>query len=164
MAQQHTNDVGDGTDDEVWIDLWPNGNAGFYYQFAATSNGTHFQYSSENTAYSPTWTSFGASYAGGFTVTMKIPIAVMRGSGSNGGWKVQFVRIVRSTGERQIWSYGPAQTNGDDVTYAGALTGMTRRGRLAPEAARRALRPRRRRIRPRPGSPRRARAATSRFR
>ena len=55
MAQQHTNEVGDGTDDEVWIDLWPNGNSGFYYQFAVTSNGTHFQYSSENTAYSPTW-------------------------------------------------------------------------------------------------------------
>ncbi|HZW53738.1 MAG TPA: hypothetical protein VFF00_06875, partial [Candidatus Elarobacter sp.] len=36
LAQQHTNDVGDGTDDEVWIDLWPNGSSGFYYQFAAT--------------------------------------------------------------------------------------------------------------------------------
>jgi hypothetical protein len=123
LAQQHTNDVGDGTDDEVWIDLWPNGSSGFYYQFAATSNGTHFQYSSENTAYSPTWTSFGTAYDGGFTVTMQIPIRIMRGSGG-GNWKVQFVRIVRSTGERQIWSYGPAQTNGDDVTYAGALNGM----------------------------------------
>ena len=124
MAQQRTNDVGDGTDDEVWIDLWPNGSSGFYYQFAATSNGTHYQYSSENTAYSPTWTSQGAAYAGGFTVTMKIPIAVMRGSGGGGGWKVQFVRIVRSTGERQVWSYGTGQTNGDDVTFAGAMTGM----------------------------------------
>jgi hypothetical protein len=123
MAQQHTNEVGDGTDDEVWIDLWPNGNSGFYYQFAVTSNGTHFQYSSENTAYSPTWTSFGAAYDGGFTVTMQIPIKVLRGNGA-GGWKAQFVRIVRSTGERQIWSYAQAQTNGDDVTYAGALNGM----------------------------------------
>jgi hypothetical protein len=125
LAQQQTNDVGDGTDDEVWIDLWPSGNSGFYYQFAATSNGTHFQYSSENTAYAPTWTSQGTSYPGGFTVTMKIPIGIMRGSGGADAWKVQFVRIVRSTGERQIWSYGPAQTNGDDVTYAGALNGMT---------------------------------------
>jgi len=124
MAQQRTNDVGDGTDDEVWIDLWPNGNNGFYYQFAATSNGTHFQYSSENTAYSPTWTSFGRAYAGGFTVTMKIPIKVMRGSGGGSQWKVQFVRIIRSTGERQIWTYGPTQTNGDDVTFAGVMTGM----------------------------------------
>ena len=124
LAQQHTNDVGDGTDDEVWIDLWPNGSGGFYYQFAATSNGTHFQYSSENTAYSPTWTSFGTTTGDGFVVTMQIPIKVMRGSGGPNGWKVQFVRIVRSTGERQIWSYGPAQTNGDDVTYAGALNGI----------------------------------------
>jgi hypothetical protein len=124
MAQQHTNEVGDGTDDEVWIDLWPNGQNGFYYQFAATSNGTHFQYSSENTAYSPTWRSFGATNDGGFTITMEIPIKAMRGSGGGGGWKAQFVRIVRSTGERQIWSYGSAQTNGDDVTYAGALNGM----------------------------------------
>ena len=123
LAQQHTNDVGDGTDDEVWIDLWPNGSSGFYYQFAATSNGTHYQYSSENTAYSPTWTSFGHASGDGFTVTMQIPIKVMRGGG-RGGWKAQFVRIVRSTGERQIWSYGSAQTNGDDVTYAGAVDGM----------------------------------------
>ena len=124
LAQQHTNDVGDGTDDEVWIDLWPNGNSGFYYQFASNSNGTRWQYSSENTAYSPTWTSFGSASGNDYIVTMAIPIKVMRGSGAADQWKVQFVRIIRSTGERQIWTYGPAQTNGDDVTYAGALSGM----------------------------------------
>jgi len=124
LAQQHANDVGDGTDDEVWIDVWPSGNTGFYYQFAATSNGTHYQYSSENTAYAPTWESHGIAYPGGFTVTMRIPIGVMRGSGNKGAWKVQFVRIIRSTGEREIWSYGPLQTGGDDVTYAGQLIGL----------------------------------------
>lgn len=124
LGQQRTNDVGDGTDDEVWVDLWPNGNNGFYYQFAANSNGTRWQYSSENTAYSPTWTSFGAASGNDYTVTMKIPIKVMRGSGGGSQWKVQFVRIIRSTGERQIWTYGPTQTNGDDVIYAGVLSGM----------------------------------------
>ena len=124
LAQQRTNDVGDGTDDEVWVDFWPNGNNGFYYQFAANSNGTRWQYSSENTAYSPTWASFGAASGNDYTVTMKIPIKVMRGSGGASQWKVQFVRIVRSTGERQIWTYGPTQTNGDDVIYAGVMTGM----------------------------------------
>jgi hypothetical protein len=124
LAQQHANDVGDGTDDEVWIDLWPNGNSGFYYQFAATSSGTHYQYSSENTAYAPTWETHGNAYSGGFTVTMRIPISVMRGSGNKNAWKMQFVRIVRSTGERQIWSYAAAQTNGDDVNYAGQLNGL----------------------------------------
>src|SRR5450432_4420147 len=98
LSQQHANDVGDGTDDEVWIDMWPNGNTGFYYQFAATSNGTHYQYSSENTAYAPTWESHGSAYPGGFIVTMRIPISIMRGSGNRDAWKVQFVRIIRSTG------------------------------------------------------------------
>ncbi len=132
LAQQRTNDVGDGTDDEVWIDLWPNGSAGFYYQFAVTSNGTHYQYSSENTAYAPTWESAGSAHAGGFTVTMRIPLRALRGSGN---WKAQLVRIVRSTGERQIWSYGPAQTNGDDVTYAGALSGLTGAAAARPRVA-----------------------------
>jgi hypothetical protein len=124
LQTQHANNIGDGTDDEVWVDLWPNGNKGFYYQFAATSNGTHFQYSSENTGYQPTWESFGATYSGGFTVTMKIPLDIMRGTGGGSDWKLQFVRIVRSTGERQIWSYAPAQNNGDDVTFAGFMHGM----------------------------------------
>ncbi len=133
MAQQRTNNVGDGTDDEVWIDLWPNGNSGFFYQFAATSNGTHFQYSSENTAYAPTWDSFGMVYDGGFTITMKIPLRVVRGSGGSNAWKAQFVRVVRSTGERQIWSYGAAQTNGDDVTYAGGLRGLSPAAAARPQ-------------------------------
>jgi hypothetical protein len=124
LQTQHANNIGDGTDDEVWVDLWPNGNKGFYYQFAATSNGTHFQYSSENTSYQPTWQSYGATYAGGFTVTMKIPLDILRGTGGGSDWRVQFVRIVRSTGERQIWSYAPAQSNGDDVTFAGFMRGM----------------------------------------
>ena len=45
-----------------------------------------------------------------YTVTMAIPIKIMRGSGGVNSWKVQFVRIIRSTGERQIWTYGSAQT------------------------------------------------------
>jgi hypothetical protein len=126
LAQQHTTDVGDGTDDEVWIDLWPSGSGGYYYQFAATSNGTHYQYSTENTGYAPIWQTSGATRDGGFTITMKIPLNVMRGSGGSSSWKVQLVRVVRSTGERQIWSYDPAQTNGDDVRYAGDMGGVAK--------------------------------------
>jgi hypothetical protein len=124
LQTQHANNVGDGTDDEVWIDFWPNGNRGFYYQFAATANGTHFQYSSENTGYQPTWQSYGTTYAGGFTITMQIPLNIIRGTGHGADWKLQFVRVVRSTGERQIWSYAPSQNNGDDVTFAGSMRGM----------------------------------------
>ena len=76
------NEGGDTTDDEVYVDLWPNGVNGFYYQFAANPIGTHWQYSSENTAYSPTWSSFGAPHAGGFTTTMAIPLKALRGAGN----------------------------------------------------------------------------------
>jgi len=125
LAQQHTNNVGDGTDDEVWIDLWPTGNNGFFYQFAATSNGTHFQYSSENSIYEPNWDSYGAVYNGGFTITMKIPIEVMRGVGS-GSWKAQLVRVIRSTGEHQVWAYDKTETSQgvDDVRFAGLMSGV----------------------------------------
>jgi hypothetical protein len=132
LANQHTNNVGDGTDDEVWIDLWPNGTNGFFYQFAATSNGTHFQYSSENSIYQPNWDSYGKAYAGGFTVTMKIPVAVMHGAG-RGGWRAQFVRVIRSTGEHQVWAYAKTETGQDvdDVRFSGYLHGIA-----APRATR----------------------------
>jgi len=129
LQQQHTNDVGDGTDDEVWVDFWPGGNHGFFYQFAVNSNGTHWQYSGENTAYSPTWQSAGAVIDGGFVTTLRIPMKIMRIPSDQ--WKMQFVRVVRSTGERQIWSYGPQQTNSDDVAYAGALNGLIVAGGIA---------------------------------
>ena len=59
-------------------DARPEGNSGFLYQFAATSNGTYFQYSSENTAYAPAWDSAGTVVDGGFTITMRIPYKIMR--------------------------------------------------------------------------------------
>jgi hypothetical protein len=133
LQAQHANNIGDGTDDEVWVDFWPTGNKGFFYEFAATSNGTHFQYSSENTAYAPTWDSYGATYPGGFTVTMRIPLKIMRGTGGGADWKAQFVRVVRSTGERQIWSYSTSQSNGDDVRFAGTLIGMAAANAAKPQ-------------------------------
>lgn len=121
-AAQHTNNVGQGSDDAVWIDLWPNGTNGFFYQFEATPNGTHYQSSSENTTYSPSWESFGAVRNGGYTVTMKIPLDIMRGIASGRAWKVQFVRFVHATGEQDVWSYDATQSNPDDVVRAGTMT------------------------------------------
>lgn len=125
-AQQHTNDVGQGSDDEVWIDLWPNGISGYFYQFYSTPNGTHYEFSSENTAYSPEWESQGATRNGGYTVTMKIPLNVIRNA-HGGTWKVQFVRYVRSTGEQQVWSFDRVQMQPDsygnaDYAHAGTMT------------------------------------------
>lgn len=121
-AAQHTNNVGQGNDDAVWVDLWPNGANGFYYQFQATPNGTHYQASSENTSYTPTWESQGVQRADGYTVTMKIPLSIMRGVGSSHPWKAQFVRYVHATGAEEVWSYDATQSNPDDLARAGTLT------------------------------------------
>jgi hypothetical protein len=122
-AIQHTNDVGLDTDDEVQIDLWPNGTSGFQYLFITTALGTHYQFSSENTSYEPTWWSVGKLVPGGFTVTMKIPLNIMHSSGG-GGWRVQFARLIEATNNDLVWSYGPAQQNHNDVNYAGAAEGL----------------------------------------
>lgn len=122
VAAQHTNNVGQGSDDSVWIDLWPGGANGFYYQFQATPNGTHYQTSSENTSYSPSWESFGTVHSGGYTVTMKIPLDIMRGISASHPWKVQFVRFVHATGEEDVWSYDTSQNSPDDLARAGTMT------------------------------------------
>ncbi len=120
-AAQHTNDVGQGSDDGVWIDLWPNGANGYMYQFQSTPNGTHYQSSSENTSFSPTWEARGATHEGGYTVTMRIPLDVIRGAAGGHAWKVQFVRFVHATGEQQVWSYDTSQTSPDDYARAGTM-------------------------------------------
>ncbi len=121
-AAQHSNNVGQGSDDAVWIDLWPNGSSGFFYQFQATPNGTHYQTSSENTSYSPSWESLGSVHDGGYTVTMRIPLDIMRGIAASHPWKVQFVRFVHATGEQDVWSYDTTQNSPDDVGRAGTMT------------------------------------------
>ena len=124
-AAQHTNDVGQGNDDEVWVDLWPNGTSGYFYQFYATPIGTHYEFSSENTAYSPSWETRGAVRGDGYTVTMKIPLDVMRNA-HGGTWRAQFVRYVHATGEQQVWSYDKVQMQPDsygnsDYAHAGNI-------------------------------------------
>lgn len=124
-AAQHTNDVGQGNDDECWIDLWPNGLGGYFYQFFVTPNGTHYEFSSENTAYSPDWESAGATHGGGYTVTMRIPFEVLRNA-HGGTWTVQFVRAVHATGEQQVWAYDKVQMQPDnygssDYAHAGTM-------------------------------------------
>src|SRR3978361_1590606 len=74
VANQHTDDVGFDTDDEVQVDLWPGGPQGFRYLFTATPLGTHYQPSSANAAYAPKWQSVGKVRPGGFTVTRRSPV------------------------------------------------------------------------------------------
>jgi hypothetical protein len=108
------------SDDAVWVDLWPTGPAGFEYQFEANPNGSHNESSSENAAFAPQWESRGAIRAGGYTVTMAIPLSVLHGAHS-GTWRAQFIRYVRATGAENVWSYDTGQTNPDDASRAGAL-------------------------------------------
>ena len=120
-AVQHSNDIGQGNDDAVWVDLWPSGAAGYSYQFQATPNGTHYESSSENATYQPSWESHGALHSGGYTVTMKIPLNIVHGAHA-GNWKAQFVRYIHATGEQQVWSFDSAQISPDDVARAGTIT------------------------------------------
>ncbi|MBV9272232.1 MAG: hypothetical protein JO165_14145 [Candidatus Eremiobacteraeota bacterium] len=122
-ATQHTNDVGQGTDDYVTVYLWPNDTQGFSYSFTANPLGTHYQYSSENTAYAPNWESAGRLVPGGYTVTMRIPFRAIRGS-SGGRWRMQFERTVHLTFDDYVWAYDPATTSASSVLYAGYATGI----------------------------------------
>jgi hypothetical protein len=120
FAEQRTDNVGSGSDDEVWVDLWPSGTTGFAYQFVATPRGTHYQSSSENMSYEPTWHAHGTIENDGYTTELTVPIGAIRGA-HGGTWRAQFVRFIRATGEEQVWSFGAAQSNPDDLAYAGTL-------------------------------------------
>ncbi len=123
LATQHTDEVGFDTDDEVQIDLWPGGDSGFRYIFTATPLGTHYSHSSENSNYSPKWTSAGRMTPTGYEVTMRIPFDAMRGDGRD-KWRVQFVRFEQKSGALYEWAHRPAQQDHNDVAYAGYLTDM----------------------------------------
>jgi hypothetical protein len=107
-------------DDAVWVDLWPNGAGGFEYQFESNPGGSHNEYSTENTAFAPHWESRGATVAGGYVVTMAIPLNVIHGAHA-GNWRAQFIRYVRATGAEYVWSFDAVQTNADDVSRAGTI-------------------------------------------
>lgn len=132
-ANQRTNNVGLDTDDEVQIDLWPSGQHGFAYKFIATPNGTHYQFSSENNSYEPAWSSAGKILPGNeFTVTMRIPVSVMRGAKQD-AWRVQLIRMVAQSREDIVWLHGSSQQDHNDITYAGYLNGMPRIASARPQ-------------------------------
>jgi hypothetical protein len=122
-ATEHTNGVGLDTDDEVQVDLWPNGTSGFMYKFTSTSIGTHYQYSTENNLFEPTWQSVGHIHDGGFTITEAVPLASMHGTGSR-GWRAQFIRYMPVTNQAFVWSYGPAMQSFNDVNFSGDVSGL----------------------------------------
>mgnify|MGYP001214898083 CR=1 FL=1 len=134
-ATQHTNDVALENDDYFEIDLWPSGANGFTYEFSVNPIGTHNQRSSENTAYAPAWKSAGRSVAGGYQVTMRIPLAAIR-SGGRESWNAQFIRFVATSQDLYEWQHSPAQQTEDetDVLYSGYLSGFSTQSANRPRA------------------------------
>jgi hypothetical protein len=112
---------GKSAGDLVWVDLWPSGASGSLYRFAASPDGSSSATAS-NGAVVPAWQASGASYPGGYTVTMKIPLAGLRGARGAGSWNVQFARSIAATGERLVWSHDGTVASADDAAQAGTMT------------------------------------------
>ncbi|MBC5829641.1 MAG: hypothetical protein GIW98_05545, partial [Candidatus Eremiobacteraeota bacterium] len=131
-ATQHTNDVGQGSDDLVSVYLWPGDIQGFFYAFSANPIGTHYQYSSENTAYAPSWISAGKVIGSRYTVTLRIPLRAIRGA-SDKAFRLQLERFVRLTGNDYVWAYDPAMTSPSSPLYAGHVTGLVAKRPTRPQ-------------------------------
>lgn len=123
VANQRNNNTGVDTDDEVKVALWPSGKNGIQYYFIATPIGTRYQGSSENLAFEPTWDSVGKIGANRFIVTMRIPLATMRGATQN-GWLINLTRFEVTTGSLYAWSGGETFQGTNDQNYAMPLQGM----------------------------------------
>jgi hypothetical protein len=105
--------IGFAGGDSVALDVWPAGSTGERYHLGVGLDGKHTSDSTENTA---GWDTAAASYSGGYTVTMKVPLSAI-GSSSH----VQFSRWISTTGEEQLWSHEGGRSD-DDLAQAGTLT------------------------------------------
>ena len=123
-ATQHTMDTSLGSDDVVRVYLWPGGDRGFEYFFAANPIGTRNEYSAENSSFAPRWVAAAHRTDKGYTVTEQIPLNVMRGDGRS-VWRLQFDRTLHVTGQTFEWAHDAAQRSTDSVTFTGFLTAMT---------------------------------------
>lgn len=131
VATEHQNDQPLGSDDVVRIYLWPAGEGGNEYTFVANPAGTRYAFSTENSAFSPVWDVVATTQSGGYTVTERIPLGVMRGDG-RGTWRVQFDRRIRQSNQITEWASDPSQGSTDTVLFTGYLNGM----QIAARAAR----------------------------
>jgi hypothetical protein len=107
--------IGFAGGDSVAVDLWPNGASGEQYHIGVGIDGNRTSDSTANTA---GWQTAAASYSGGYTVTLKIPMSAVGTTNS----RVQFSRWISSIGEDQVWSHNSGQTTDDQVAQAGTLT------------------------------------------
>ncbi len=132
VANQRNNNTGVDTDDEVKIALWPSGKNGISYNFISTPIGTRYQYSTENLSYEPTWNAAGRIVPGGYVITMRISLSIMRG-GSPNTWLVNLTRFEITTGALYAWSGGQSFQGTTDQNFARPLLGMPKTAATRPQ-------------------------------
>jgi hypothetical protein len=132
---QETNGSSVESDDYVAVALSPQGTHGFSYVFYANPRGARFQTSTENSAYSPQWTAVGVKTPTGYSVTMRIPLSVIRNGGST-SWAAQFGRYVVATNGLDVWTFSPRASQATDPTFFGILghIGAESHSGVRPEA------------------------------
>jgi len=108
------------TDDYVEVALSPNGPLGFQYAFYANPLGARYQTSSENSAYAPPWDAAVRRRPGGYTVTMRIPLKIIR-NGGRSSWRAQFLRATVRANALDVWSFSQSASNSGDATFFGTL-------------------------------------------
>lgn len=131
LATQRTAGQAVEGDDWVAVFLWPSGVNGFRYMFKCNAIGVCYQTSTENDDFSPIWRAAGHITSGGFVVTMRIPLDVLRGDGGD-QWRMQLARQVNRVGDdTPVWAYGPDMDDEGQAVYSGFLNGMRGLGAAA---------------------------------
>ncbi len=123
IAATVTNGSSVTSDDYVEVALSPNGPLGFQYAFYANTRGARYQTSSENSAYAPPWQAAVAHHTGGYTVTLRVPLAIVR-SGGRTEWRAQFFRATVAANALDVWAFDPHASNANDATFFGTLRGV----------------------------------------
>jgi hypothetical protein len=120
VATTVTNGSSVTSDDYVEVALSPNGPLGFQYAFYANPTGARYQTSSENSAYTPPWEAAVVRRDGGYTVTMRIPLSIIR-SGGRTEWRAQFVRATVHANALDVWAFDAHASSVADATYFGTI-------------------------------------------
>ncbi len=120
VASTVTNGSSVPSDDYVEVALSPSGSTGFQYAFYANPAGARYQTSSENSAYTPPWDAAVVRRDGGYTLTMRIPLKIIR-SGGRTLWRAQFSRATVRSNALDVWSFDPKAASSGDATFFGTL-------------------------------------------
>ena len=104
--------------DNVAIDLWPLGANGDYYRLGVNLDGSRTPNSTANTA---NWGVAKSTYAGGYSVTMSIPMSVVTATSTPVLVQI-FSRWIAFAGEQQIWSHNSSTASLEDaIAQAGTM-------------------------------------------